>query len=251
MKDPEVLYTYFEECKLRPVSPQHPVLCSIDLIRPLPSLLLLRNLDEDAQAQERAQLLSGQLEQTRLDIPFASEKDKKIVQIDHEEGKFVGGGNLGFLRQIYFGRLVSFCLHGFRFSSRHVHSRHEKRCWHSSSLLTHALLDLLQVCEGSARLLIKKFEVKERAFYGNTSMESEMSLLMAGQTLVSSPFRERNDLPLRFDLFADFLPLHKVLGRKVRLRSVCGDGELALYLCALGIDGRRERYRWQANAREG
>jgi hypothetical protein len=113
MKDPEVLYTYFEECKLRPESSHHPVLCSIDLTRTLPSLHLPHHVDEDAQAQERAQLLSGQLEQTRLDVPFASEKDKKIVQIDHEEGKFVGGGNLGFLRQIYFGRLVSFWLYGF------------------------------------------------------------------------------------------------------------------------------------------
>jgi hypothetical protein len=77
-----------------------------------------RNLDEDAQAQERAQLLSGQLEQTRLDVPFASEKDKKVVQIDYEEGKFVGGGNLGFLRQIYFGRLVSSWLYGFLLSSQ-------------------------------------------------------------------------------------------------------------------------------------
>jgi hypothetical protein len=41
-----------------------------------------------------------------------------------------------------------------------------------------------QVAYGQARLLIKKFIVKERKFYGNTSMESEMSLLMAGQTLV-------------------------------------------------------------------
>jgi hypothetical protein len=158
---------------------------------------------------------------------------------------------LGFLRQIYFGRLVSLGLAGFRFSSRHVQSRYERECWYSTSLLIHGICDVLQVCEGSARLLIKKFEVKERAFYGNTSMESEMSLLMAGQTLVSSPFREGNDLPLRFDLFADFLPLRQVLGRKVRIRSVCGDGELALYLCSLGIDGRRERYRWQADAREG
>jgi hypothetical protein len=43
-----------------------------------------------------------------------------------------------------------------------------------------------QVAYGQARLLIKKFIVKERRFYGNTSMESEMSLLMAGQTLVCS-----------------------------------------------------------------
>lgn len=123
MKDPEVLYTYFEECELRPGSSYHLPCPNRNLIRTLPSLpssldTSVRNVDEDAQAQERAQLLSGQLEQTRLDIPFASEKDKKIVQVDHEEGKFVGGGNLGFLRQIYFGRLVSFGLYGSRFSSQ-------------------------------------------------------------------------------------------------------------------------------------
>jgi hypothetical protein len=39
----------------------------------------------------------------------------------------VGGGNLGFLRQIYFGRLVSFWLYGFRFlvPSRAVSARME------------------------------------------------------------------------------------------------------------------------------
>jgi len=39
--------------------------------------------------------------------------------------------------------------------------------------------------EGSARLLVGKFDVKKRVYYGNTSMEAEMSLLMANQTLVS------------------------------------------------------------------
>lgn len=39
--------------------------------------------------------------------------------------------------------------------------------------------------EGSARSLISKFDVKQRVYYGNTSMESEMSLLMANQTLAS------------------------------------------------------------------
>ncbi|KJA27817.1 hypothetical protein HYPSUDRAFT_34967 [Hypholoma sublateritium FD-334 SS-4] len=39
--------------------------------------------------------------------------------------------------------------------------------------------------EGSARQLIAKFDVKKRAYYGNTSMESEISLLMANQTLAS------------------------------------------------------------------
>ncbi|KAG6850972.1 hypothetical protein H0H93_005841 [Arthromyces matolae] len=39
--------------------------------------------------------------------------------------------------------------------------------------------------EGSARQLIHKFDVKKRVFYGNTSMEAEISLLMANQTLAS------------------------------------------------------------------
>ena len=43
-----------------------------------------------------------------------------------------------------------------------------------------------QVVEGSARSLITKFDVKKRNYYGNTSMDAEMSLLMANQTLVST-----------------------------------------------------------------
>ncbi|KAF4620526.1 hypothetical protein D9613_000293 [Agrocybe pediades] len=39
--------------------------------------------------------------------------------------------------------------------------------------------------EGSARPLVGKFDVKKRVYYGNTSMESEISLLMANQTLAS------------------------------------------------------------------
>ncbi|TFK54530.1 tRNA guanosine-2'-O-methyltransferase [Heliocybe sulcata] len=39
--------------------------------------------------------------------------------------------------------------------------------------------------EGSARPLIKKFDVKKRAYYGNTSMEAEISLFMANQSLAS------------------------------------------------------------------
>ena len=42
----------------------------------------------------------------------------------------------------------------------------------------------LKLFEGSARHLIAKFNVKTRVYYGNTSMDSEMSLLMANQTLV-------------------------------------------------------------------
>ncbi|KAH9951552.1 tRNA guanosine-2'-O-methyltransferase [Amylocystis lapponica] len=39
--------------------------------------------------------------------------------------------------------------------------------------------------EGTARPLVKKFDVKKRAYYGNTSMEAEISLLMANQTLAA------------------------------------------------------------------
>ncbi|KAJ7703248.1 RNA methylase [Mycena rosella] len=41
------------------------------------------------------------------------------------------------------------------------------------------------VVEGSARALVKTFDVKKRLYYGNTSMESEISLLMANQAMAS------------------------------------------------------------------
>ncbi|KAJ3549722.1 hypothetical protein NM688_g5150 [Phlebia brevispora] len=41
------------------------------------------------------------------------------------------------------------------------------------------------VAEGTARRLIKMFDVKKRSYYGNTSMEAEISLLMANQTLAA------------------------------------------------------------------
>ncbi|KAI0730326.1 tRNA guanosine-2'-O-methyltransferase [Fomitopsis betulina] len=41
------------------------------------------------------------------------------------------------------------------------------------------------IAEGTARPLIKTFDVKKRSYYGNTSMEAEISLLMANQTLAS------------------------------------------------------------------
>lgn len=47
------------------------------------------------------------------------------------------------------------------------------------------IFDLLQITHGRARHLISRFNVKTREYFGNTSMEAEMSLLMAGQTLAS------------------------------------------------------------------
>ncbi|CAE7222933.1 unnamed protein product [Rhizoctonia solani] len=41
------------------------------------------------------------------------------------------------------------------------------------------------IVEGTARKLIAVFDVKKRSYYGNTSMEAEISLLMANQTLAA------------------------------------------------------------------
>lgn len=39
--------------------------------------------------------------------------------------------------------------------------------------------------DNEARHLIRKFDIKQRVFYGNTSMEAEVSLLMANQALAA------------------------------------------------------------------
>jgi hypothetical protein len=48
------------------------------------------------------------------------------------------------------------------------------------------MVNPFQLEQGSARPLIKAFDVKKRQYFGNTSMEAEISLLMANQTLVST-----------------------------------------------------------------
>ena len=70
----------------------------------------------------------------------------------------------GKLLQIYFGRLVgpnARILSFYRF-----------------------LFVTPQIAEGTARSLVQTFNVKKRTYFGNTSMEAEISLLMANQTLV-------------------------------------------------------------------
>ncbi|CAE6420043.1 unnamed protein product [Rhizoctonia solani] len=44
------------------------------------------------------------------------------------------------------------------------------------------------IAEGAARKLIAAFDVKKRSYYGNTSMEAEVSLLMANQTMTAAYF---------------------------------------------------------------
>lgn len=53
-------------------------------------------------------------------------------------------------------------------------------------------LKLTQIEEGTARSLILEFDIKKRTYYGNTTMDAEMSLLMANQALVRP-----SPLPLR------------------------------------------------------
>ncbi|KXN90848.1 tRNA (guanine(10)-N2)-methyltransferase [Leucoagaricus sp. SymC.cos] len=58
-----------------------------------------------------------------------------------------------------------------------------KRC-ENDSLFREIFFGRL-VPEGTARQLIGVFDVKKRVYFGNTSMEAEISLLMANQTLAS------------------------------------------------------------------
>ncbi|KAJ3570013.1 hypothetical protein NP233_g4681 [Leucocoprinus birnbaumii] len=48
------------------------------------------------------------------------------------------------------------------------------------------------IVEGTARQLVGVFDVKKRAYFGNTSMEAEISLLMANQTLVRFVLKTSN-----------------------------------------------------------
>ena len=54
-----------------------------------------------------------------------------------------------------------------------------------------------QIVEGSARPLIQKFDIKKRSYYGNTSMDAEISLIMANQSLV----RVKLDISLENSIF--------------------------------------------------
>lgn len=63
--------------------------------------------------------------------------------------------------------------------------------WYVCQIVLQARTDSLfiisdiKIENGSARQLIGYFDVKKRIYHGNTSMESEISLLMTNQTLVS------------------------------------------------------------------
>lgn len=76
----------------------------------------------------------------------------------------------GEFEQAYFGRLVRSTLEAPLACPSH-----------------HVMFTRSQIVEGIARGLIKTFDVKKREYFGNTSMEAEISLLMANQTQVCPP----------------------------------------------------------------
>ncbi|KAI0335002.1 tRNA guanosine-2'-O-methyltransferase [Cubamyces sp. BRFM 1775] len=75
---------------------------------------------------------------------------------------------------------------------------------------------------GMARSLVKKFDVKKRVYYGNTSMEAEMSLLMANQTLASpgkliyDPFIGTGSMAYTTAHFGAFVYGSDIDGRQMR-----------------------------------
>jgi hypothetical protein len=89
------------------------------------------------------------------------------------------------------------------------------------------VLNLSKLETGSARSLIKTFDVKKRRYFGNTSMEAEISLLMANQSLVNMAFH----LSLFFP--AKCARIMTGLARKVDLRPVYRNRKYGL--CTLSM----------------
>lgn len=76
------------------------------------------------------------------------------------------------------------------------------------------------IVEGTARSLIRTFDVKKRDYFGNTSMEAEISLLMANQTQAGNICHHRN---LTHFFLVSGLP------REVDIRPVYWHGQYGLH----------------------
>ncbi|KAF9227411.1 tRNA guanosine-2'-O-methyltransferase [Gyrodon lividus] len=78
------------------------------------------------------------------------------------------------------------------------------------------------IVEGTARSLIKMFDVKKRNYFGNTSMEAEISLLMANQTqaspgkLVYDPFIGTGSMAYTTAYFGSHVYGSDIDGRQMR-----------------------------------
>jgi tRNA (guanine10-N2)-methyltransferase len=101
-----------------------------------------------------------------------------------------------------------------------------------------------QIGFSKARPLIAKHDIKQRTFYGNTSMEAEMGFLMAGQALVSDqPLHYANQQPapgkIIYDPFA---------GTGSLLYAVAHWGA---YVFGSDIDGRQMRGKSESSVGPG
>ncbi|KAF9501953.1 tRNA guanosine-2'-O-methyltransferase [Pleurotus eryngii] len=96
--------------------------------------------------------------------------------------------------------------------------------------------------EGSARALIARFDVKKRVYFGNTSMEAEISLLMANQclsrpgSLVYDPFMGTGSMAYPTSHFGSFVVGSDIDGRQMR-----GKGKQAGVLRAAAQYGTAHR----------
>ncbi|KAG8985827.1 hypothetical protein FRB90_004426, partial [Tulasnella sp. 427] len=86
------------------------------------------------------------------------------------------------------------------------------------------------IAEGTARQLISKFDVKKRAYYGNTSMEAEMSLLMANQAqagpgkLIYDPFTGTGSMLYTCAYFGAMVFGSDIDGRQMRGKDTASSG---------------------------
>ncbi|KAH9963840.1 tRNA guanosine-2'-O-methyltransferase [Russula dissimulans] len=95
-------------------------------------------------------------------------------------------------------------------------------CRHRESRLWEVYFGRL-VEQGSARPLMRRFDVKKRQFFGNTSMEAEISLLMANQTLarklIYDPFIGTGSLAYTTAHFGALVFGSDIDGRQMRGRG--------------------------------
>lgn len=99
--------------------------------------------------------------------------------------------------------------------------------------------------EGSARPLVNVFDVKKRKYYGNTSMEAEVSLLMANQTLASpgklmyDPFMGTGSMAYPIAHFGSLVFGSDIDGRQMRGKQGA-KAEPGVFRAAkqYGVDGR-------------
>ncbi|THH07979.1 hypothetical protein EW145_g3009 [Phellinidium pouzarii] len=100
------------------------------------------------------------------------------------------------------------------------------------------------ISEGQARPLVQKFDIKKRAYYGNTSMEAEISLLMANQTLASpgkfvyDPFLGTGSMAYTAAHFGAFVFGSDIDGRQMRGKGIENEPGIRRAAAQYGVAAR-------------